>query len=62
MRARGIYVDLIPKSVFELHEYKIPFSDPTKAKIIPYDYEMDLDNKPMIRHLPKGLQENLYDF
>ena len=23
---------------------------------------MDLENKPCIRHLPKGLQENLYDF
>ena len=29
-RPRGIYVDLIPKTVFELHEYKVPFSDPTK--------------------------------
>ena len=27
-----------------------------------YDYELDLDNKPQIRHLPKGLQDNLYAF
>lgn len=26
-RPRGIYVDLIPKTVFELNEYRIPFSD-----------------------------------
>lgn len=38
-RPRGIYVDLIPQAVFELHEFKIPFSDDTKQKIVDYDYE-----------------------
>ena len=61
-RPRGIYVDLIPQSVFELYEYKIPFSDATKAPIIDYNYEQDLESKPMIRDLPKGLLDNLYAF
>ena len=61
-RPRGIFVDFIPTSVFELHEYKVPFSDSTKEKIVDYDYEFDLELKPKIKHLPHGLQQNLYDF
>lgn len=61
-RPRGIFVDLIPKTVFELHDYKIPFTDRTKESIVDYDYENDLDNKPTLRSLPKGLQDNLYAF
>lgn len=40
----------------------MPFSDPSKQKIIDYNYEDDLQIKPSLNQLPKGLYDSLYDF
>ena len=53
---------MIPQTVFDLHEYKIPFTDTSKRKIVAYDYEQDLDNKPSLSQLPRSLWNALYDF
>ena len=37
-RSRGIEIDLVPDFVYDLIEQKIPFTDPTKSKIIDFDY------------------------
>ena len=47
-KPRGIFVDLIPDSLFELFENKIPFSDLTKQNIPNYDYHLDLLSKPRL--------------
>jgi len=47
-KGRGVYVDLIPQQVFDLHEYAIPFTDPAKQKIMDYDYEDDFLMKPTL--------------
>jgi hypothetical protein len=45
---RGIYFDLIPQMVFDIIEYRVPFSAENIVKIIKYEYLEDLENKPLI--------------
>lgn len=47
-RSRGYEMDLIPDSVFDLIEQRVPFTDPTKTKVVDYDYNYDTDNKSNI--------------
>lgn len=61
-RSRGIYVDLIPQQVFDLFEYRIPFTDLSKTQINGHNYELDLQSKPSLSQLPKSLWKSLYDF
>jgi len=37
-KSRGIYVDLIPEWLFDLFEYRVPFSDPSKAELVEFNY------------------------
>lgn len=59
-KGRGIYVDSIPKFIFELTEYAVPFSDDSKQKIVPFNYDEDI--RPNLFQLPKALYNSLYDF
>jgi hypothetical protein len=61
-RPRGIYVDYIPESLFDLFEFRIPFTDPTKENVVAYDYTQDSLQKPRLSQLPKNLMAALYDF
>ena len=61
-KSRGIEVDLIPQMVFDIQEFKVPFSDPTKLKILEYEYQQDMESKPLLQHLPKNLTNSLYNF
>jgi SWI/SNF-related matrix-associated actin-dependent regulator of chromatin subfamily A-like protein 1 len=61
-KPRGICVDPIPESLFDLFEFKIPFTDPTKQNVPEYDYTADLLQKPRLTSLPKPLMKALYDF
>ena len=47
-KSRGIYCDLIPDSLFDLFEQKIPFSDQTKENVAEYDYNLDNIMKPRL--------------
>jgi hypothetical protein len=47
-RTRGIEMDLIPEFVFDLIEQRVPFTDPTKTKVVEYDYNLDSDSKPQL--------------
>jgi hypothetical protein len=47
-KPRGIYCDVIPDSLFNLFEQKIPFSDITKENIANYDYNLDEIMKPRL--------------
>lgn len=59
---RGIFFDLIPQMVFDICEYRVPFSAENIIRIINYDYHEDLENKPSIQQLPKHLLSSLYNF
>eukprot|EP00347_Sterkiella_histriomuscorum_P021164 403335006 len=61
-QARKICVDLIPQMVFDLFEFKVPFSDTSKISIVNYDYHEDFDHKANIQNLPKSLYAQLYHF
>ena len=61
-RTRGIEMDLIPEYVFDLIEQRVPFTDPTKTKVVDYDYNLDTENKPQLNQLPKNLYASLYNF
>ena len=61
-KPRGIYVDIIPETLFDLLEYTIPFTDPTKQNVVEFDYASDFLQKPRLTSLPKHLMNALYDF
>lgn len=61
-KSKGIFIDLIPAWLFDLFEYKIPFSDPSKRELVDYNYENDLIRKPRLNQLPELLYNALYDF
>jgi hypothetical protein len=44
-KPKGIFVDAIPRFVFEVAEYAIPFTDESKQKLIDFDYECDVKPK-----------------
>jgi len=61
-KPREILIDPIPQPCFDIFDFPVPFSDPTKKQIIDHDYSQDLKNKPSLKDLPKSLFDSLYNF
>jgi len=61
-KAKIYDLDPIPQLAFDILDYRVPFSDPTKKNIVSYNYELDVQSKPLLSSLPPSLYHALYNF
>lgn len=62
LKPKDIKISVIPQFVFELLEYKIPFSNPAISNIIDYDYTLDERYRIDFENLSTKIKDSLYDF